>query len=227
MPPRNIHNVCCPTLWGHGSELKRIFWRFFVGVGHNREDTHDSCLFLHDCGEARAGAKFDIRAPDKLGHHDLEEYEIACAQWQTMPTRTQSAFRRAFLLQFCLEAQPLFPDEEQKTMRLLCAQHNREARLFQFVEKYEYLVCAIEDFVGGRFPKTDEALQICAFRLYEVSYRSGPKLQQWAQELGVPEAFWPPELWLALEVYIRDYERFHGRDGQRVLMPAICRAKTK
>lgn len=109
---------------------------------------------IHDQGEAELGR--DIGLPDKGINHDL-------AEWKAFEQRCMRApgWRRmqdAFLLQFArLYARPgwngpYFPEIAQNTLDRLARTHRIEALIFEFLERLDYMLYALDAYVTFRNP---------------------------------------------------------------------------
>jgi hypothetical protein len=102
---------------------------------------------LHDFGEgSRARIGHDVILSDKKASHDVEEYEYFVKFLDnTYPGLTvlRQQMVRAFLLQFCLNGHDLLPAEILTQLR---EQKRTEALLFMAIEKWGYLLYAMEQY---------------------------------------------------------------------------------
>lgn len=109
---------------------------------------------IHDQGEAELGR--DIGLPDKGIKHDL-------AEWRAFERRFAQApgwwrMQDAFLLQFALLYArpewngPYFPEFAQVTLDRLARTHRIEARIFEFLERLDYMFYALDAYVAFRNP---------------------------------------------------------------------------
>ncbi len=104
---------------------------------------------VHDFGEgSRAHVGHDVILSDKRDEHDKKEYDYF-VEWlqHTYPDPACAELRqqltRAFLLQFCLNGHELLPTEILTELR---EKRRMEALLFMAIEKWGYLLYAMEQY---------------------------------------------------------------------------------
>lgn len=102
---------------------------------------------VHDFGEAIHHEQgHDVILDNKRDEHDRDEYlrfiqylEQVYPKMETL----QREMKRAFLLQFCLKGDPLLPVD---IMEELKRHHRTEALLFEAIERWGYLLYALEQY---------------------------------------------------------------------------------
>lgn len=101
-------------------------------------------VHFHDYGEPLR--KRDILATKKKDTDDRDEYLAFIAFISNLPKPLFTQYQRAFLLQFCLENAECFPEEAREIMANLKKNKYREAVFFQFIEHWDYLLYAVEQY---------------------------------------------------------------------------------
>ena len=96
----------------------------------------------HDHPEGLKGR--DIAAPKKRDEDDVEEYSIFMEHIKDLPESVKDEYEYAFLLQFALCGNKLFPDNAQELMKDILDNFYYEALTFSALEKFEYLFYPIE-----------------------------------------------------------------------------------
>lgn len=99
---------------------------------------------IHDFGEGVL--RKDVPHPKKTARHDLAEYAAFCQFYGDCRDSEHQTMHRAFLLQFCLRNPRQFPTVARKIMRELAVTHRREAIIFAFLEQYDYILYAVEQY---------------------------------------------------------------------------------
>lgn len=128
-----------------------------------------TAIRVHDLGEPGTGG--DVLYEHKHVAKDVREVERFFALTDRLPRRMREEYRKAFLLQFCLSKDhAAFLLEAQGIMRYLRDSHAFEARVFDLIERLDYLTSAyeghqsgvrnedetmIEHTVGNQVPKLD------------------------------------------------------------------------
>lgn len=103
---------------------------------------------VHDFGEAiHCVQGHDVILANKRDEHDLDEWLYFSDQYleRTYPNMQalQEEMKRAFLLQFCLKGNPLLPTEIMEDLKRT---HGTEALLFEAIERWGYLLYALEQW---------------------------------------------------------------------------------
>jgi hypothetical protein len=96
----------------------------------------------HDYGEGLK--KRDVHGVLKKAQDDVDEYLAFREHIKMWPTVIREEYKRAFLLQFVLKGNALFPDEAKKIMREIEEIYHYEAFIFTALEKFEYIFYPIE-----------------------------------------------------------------------------------
>jgi len=97
----------------------------------------------HDHSEGLKGK--DIPAPLKRDEDDVQEYHIFMNHIEDLPKQVKEKYEKAFLLQFALNDNKLFPKEAKYIMEnILKKDYFYEVLIFTALEKYEYLFYPIE-----------------------------------------------------------------------------------
>jgi len=101
-------------------------------------------LLVHDHGEGELGR--DIVAINKNENADLEEYNAFCSRFKQLPKYLFNFYHEAFLLQFALAKPNSFPPKARSVMAYLKKFKKMECLLFEFIERWDYLVYALEQY---------------------------------------------------------------------------------
>lgn len=107
-------------------------------------DLLSRAFLVHDHGEGELG--FDTHYIDKTAEKDLNEYLAFAKRYVTLEPETFRRFESAFLLQFAGKEQPLFPPQARAIMAGLRAKHPMEVLAFEAVERWDYVLYALEQF---------------------------------------------------------------------------------
>ena len=152
---------------------------------------------VHDFGEAvHVEAGNDISMPLKTDDDDRQEYEhfvqfldkayLDCEEFKAQ-------MRRAFLLQFCLHGNGSLP---QDIMTDLKANHRTEALMFEAIERWGYLIYALEQYT--RFQNVDI--------VRDVLIRNAPHYKRLSQDLpGFKEVLWTDNMKRWSGVFLREH----------------------
>ncbi len=103
-----------------------------------------TAVHVHDHGEGET--ELDVLYIDKDAALDLREYEVFARRFSQLPDDEFVLFQRAFLLQFCLKEWGHFPRETRSALKELAEQHRTEALFFEAVERWDYVIYALEQF---------------------------------------------------------------------------------
>lgn len=96
----------------------------------------------HDHSEGLKGR--DIVSPNKTDKDDVEEYSIFMEHIKDLPDFIKDEYEYAFLLQFALNSNKLFPDNAQEIIKDILDNFYYEALTFTALEKIEYLFYPLE-----------------------------------------------------------------------------------
>ena len=106
------------------------------------------CVVMHDLGEAYLGR--DILYSHKSSQTDAEEYVAFSKSIEKLDDISRYDLERAFLLQFCLDADyEAFPEYARDIMAELKANKSREALVFAAVEHFDYFMFELENYRKG------------------------------------------------------------------------------
>lgn len=103
-----------------------------------------TAFLIHDHGEGEILS--DTHYIDKNEEGDLEEYNAFVKRYSALPEEIFGEFHRAFLLQFALKAPLNFPESACVLMAELAAQQRQECLVFDAVERWDYVLYALEQF---------------------------------------------------------------------------------
>lgn len=141
---------------------------------------------VHDFGEgSRARIGHDVILSAKQANHDVEEYDYFVKFLDnTYPGLTvlRQQMIRAFLLQFCLKGHELLPTEILTELR---EQKSTEALLFMAIEKWGYLLYAMEQYqrYGNRKILADVISQNTAAYVWLADNLPGFAEVCWTEEM--------------------------------------------
>jgi hypothetical protein len=111
----------------------------YIDINHGMiRDT----LLIHDLGEAEVG--HDTLHIDKTVEKDIREYQAFYESTKHLESGLFIHLKRAYLLQFCLGGQELWPDDARRMMTRLRRNNHNEALLFQAIERWDYLMYVLE-----------------------------------------------------------------------------------
>lgn len=103
-----------------------------------------TALAVHDVGEGEIGK--DTLYIDKTTAGDLEEYSAFCHRYEPLGGLVFDLLHRAFLLQFALKNPECFPPTARALMREIAGVNRMEALAFDAVERWDYLLYALEQY---------------------------------------------------------------------------------
>lgn len=101
-------------------------------------------LLLHDHGEGEI--QQDTVYIDKTNQGDLDEYLAFKKRFEQLGDAHYNELEKAFLLQFVSKPFEHFPQKAQNQMRYLQTQYLKEAYAFDAVERWDYLLYAVEQY---------------------------------------------------------------------------------
>ncbi len=140
------------------------------------------CFLLHDIPEGLL--QRDILAPLKKKKDDVDEYLAFKKLFQLLGTMVWSELERAFLLQFALDDNNLFPSEALAVMADLRKNRRNEALAFDGIQSMDYIYYAEECCDRGDVSVV----------LEEVVTNQWEKMNRIATLLpGFPDVVWTPE----------------------------------
>lgn len=101
---------------------------------------------IHDHGEGEICS--DTHYIDKSDERDLKEYEAFVKCYSVLFSKELfEDFHKAFLLQFALKNPPNFPEEARLIMMELTTMNAMECRVFEVVERLDYVFYAMEQYI--------------------------------------------------------------------------------
>ena len=103
-----------------------------------------TALLVHDHGEGEINK--DTHYIDKSVDGDLDEYLAFTQRYSALGKSQFEEFQKAFLLQFALKNPSCFPEQSRKIMEQLEQHKLLECNAFDAVERWDYLLYAIEQF---------------------------------------------------------------------------------
>jgi len=158
--------------------------------------TLDQTLFLtavlvhdHGEGETKAEEGKDTLYFNKTLEGDLAEYLAFVERYKKLGKDFLRYYKRAFLLQFSRKDPECFPLEARQIMSELRRTHKHEILAFEAIERWDYLLYAIEQYVERDDSKP--LLSVCSNNLV--------RLNELAVELpGFREEVWTSKMqkWL-------------------------------
>lgn len=164
-------------------------------------------LLIHDVGEGITNE--DHAYLDKNPSHDVAEYiafhDLYFGAWGEIGF---ARLERAFLLQFALKGNhELFPDRARGVLAFLRDNYAREARVFDAIERLDYLFYALEQHIFCPSDASAEIREICARGLVQTLRNQIPALNRLASELpGLAEVIWSSEIVAELREFLKPYE---------------------
>ena len=176
-------------LFGQESARGNINWD--VELFRQAVRTHDFGEVIH----AKVGS--DVPASEKTDQDDKDEYDEYCRYLaRTYPG--DEAFvkkmRRVFLLQFCLNDNPLLPQDIIADLKTHC---RTEALMFQAIENWGYFLYALDQRITFRNIKI----------MRRVIKNHTSDYERLAEELpGFAEIIWTPEM----QNYCTDFQQRYG-----------------
>ena len=108
-------------------------------------------IHFHDYGESLKGR--DISALKKKDTDDCNEYLAFVSFISKFHKPLFQRYRKAFLLQFCLNNADCFPKEAREIMAELYKNNYKEAFMFQLIENWDYLLYAVEQYQEKENPE--------------------------------------------------------------------------
>jgi 5'-deoxynucleotidase YfbR-like HD superfamily hydrolase len=99
---------------------------------------------LHDHGEGEI--QKDTLYIDKTDQGDLDEYLAFRKRFSQLGSDEYDQLEKAFLLQFAAKSFQNFPEHAQHQMRYLLRNCSNEVYAFEAVERWDYLLYAIEQY---------------------------------------------------------------------------------
>lgn len=163
-----------------------------------------NALLIHDHGEGEL--QKDTHYIDKTSQGDVEEYHAFFERFKNLPPELLAKYQEAFLLQFALKEDERFPLDARVVMRELAVTRRNEALAFDAVERWDYVLYAIEQFEARGNKEI----------LTQVLRHQVPHLRRLADELpGFRETVWVQAIDRDAEAFLRD------REGKLVEKPGI------
>lgn len=142
-----------------------------------------TALTIHDVGEGELG--MDTLYIDKKDELDLEEYLAFMNCYKNNSPREIEYLQRAFLLQFALKNPEIFPEDARRIMTELATNNQKEALLFDIIERWDYFLFATEQYLERK----NERILIQTLR------HQKPHLDRLAKEIpGFGSYIWVEEL---------------------------------
>ncbi len=140
-------------------------------------------LALHDVGEGIL--KKDTLYIDKTAEQDLNEYLAFRRHYEPLGNPVFPVLNEAFLLQFARKSPDIFPEDARQVMTHLAKYYLPEALMFDAVERWDYVLYAIEQY----HKRGNEKI------LVQVLRTQAPLLDQLAKEIsGFGEEIWTQEI---------------------------------
>ena len=154
-----------------------------------------NALLVHDHGEAELGR--DVVYINKYDQADLDEYGAFCKRYRKLPQTLFAFYHEAFLLQFANQKPIRFPLKARKVMNYLRSQKQTECKFFEFIERWDYLVYALEQYIQRGNEKI----------LVQVLRHQFPKLEKLAQDVpACKELVWTP----AVSEWCSEFMQIHS-----------------
>lgn len=106
-----------------------------------------NALALHDVGEGcRIQDGTDVLLSNKTSHSDLLEYQHFLESISAYPTNYQDYLLSLYLLQYVGREKADFDDRASRILKELSASHEIEARIFQVIERLDYVLYAYQAY---------------------------------------------------------------------------------
>ncbi len=141
-----------------------------------------SCIHLHDIGEGEIG--HDTPFINKRQEIDVQEFLGFRRRIQDLDDDVRERLEAAFLLQFCLGDNHLFPDDARVVMNALKEKYSHEALIFAALERLDYIKYASESFVVHG----DEVI------LTHVLRKQIDEMAHYAKKIPGFDEIWTPEM---------------------------------
>lgn len=125
-----LAGIMCPLLESHGAKID-------VGLLLY-------AILLHDHGEGEL--RRDVMYKDKCADDDLNEYHAFVVRYHALGSRSFAFARRAYLLQYASRTRSDFPEDACAIMEALRRDHPDTVMAFYAVERWDYMIHAIEHF---------------------------------------------------------------------------------
>ncbi len=125
---------------------------------------------IHDQPEGFSKRKFDCLSTQKTQEKDLEEYLLFVKYYSHFSKDIYEIKEYAYLLQYALKENDLFPQDARVVMNNIVKNHIIEAMVFEVLESWEYIFYAYESFI----------YQGDDYILTQVLRRQMPSLQKYA-----------------------------------------------
>lgn len=152
-------------------------------------------LHLHDHGEGELGQ--DTLYIDKTDDQDLREYLAFVKRFEKLPPSTFTSLEIAFLLQFAAKNPAVFPDHARTVMRTIVGAYAGEMLAFDFVERLDYVLYALEQFRDRGNRRI----------LVQVLRHQLPKLERLAEQLpAIRKTLWTPETHDTCLAFLAEHE---------------------
>lgn len=174
----------------HTNSAPFVLWWVQVCIGPRTDIDWlflSQALLVHDHGEPISGG--DEHAGNKTDGKELQEYLAFSNLLEAVDPAYRSALMRAFLLQYVRKPQwwPELSSTDWGTVVTLAKKFEREARIFDLVERVDYLASAV---IGHRNNiRNDEE-----FMIDHVLKNQVPKLDALVQEDSLLARAWSPQL---------------------------------
>ncbi len=152
-----------------------------------------SACIVHDIPEGVL--RRDVLYNNKSQASDVAEYKAFLRLFKEHGWSTLS-FQQAYLLQFCLKDYSRFPREAQVIMSDLSMTCRREAQFFDFVERYDYLVYAWEQYRQKKNVRV--AMHVLGNQI--------PKLRALVEALPCLGMVWSPKLDRDMQTFVDQHE---------------------
>ena len=160
-------------------------------------------VLVHDHGEGYIGE--DTAYLDKNAEKDLAEYLAFCQAYESLGS-IWTHLHRAFLLQFALKNPSNFPFDARIIMAELASVNYMEARMFQAVERFDYLLYPYEHYErdGNPWP--------LVWTLRNQAKHLDRLAAETPEEGGLPgfrQEFWTPEISSWWRRWLEQFEGQH------------------
>lgn len=144
---------------------------------------------IHDEGEGVIGE--DTLYKDKTDEQDLAEYVGFLSIYEYLESNIFDYFNRAFLLQFAIKNPVNFPYQARMVMHVLSTVSTRECHLFEAVERFDYIMYALEQYqfrgnekiftqtLRNQIPKLNRIVEMTGIGFGKIWT---PEIHSWCQE---------------------------------------------
>jgi len=155
-----------------------------------------TAVLVHDCGEAEMGNATDTHYIDKTQSGDVAELHAFLERFTRLPDVLFTKWFQAFLLQFALKPNGEFPESARKIMVWLADNRKMEALAFEAVERWDYVLYALEQYVERGNVKI----------LVQTLRHQSPHLDRLARELpGFGREVWTDEVRKWCQAFLREH----------------------